>query len=446
MPINDIDVNAFTPNPEFLSVNISSMIGGAATAWFRFRFKGGCDYSWMIDDVALITQPENEIVMDYGYASQTGTGYEYGRTPTEQLNPTLNVGAEVTNFGFGTQTGVAVTATLKNSAGVELGTVTTNVGDIAPGDTVVTSEDINLPPAPVPTDLYTVYFTVTSDQIGSDNNTMNNSKARNFAVTEDLYSVDGVDVYPDSILNLTQIGTASFTDNTQDVRLLNYYEVHSTMDATGVEIILGSASAAGSYFIASLYDTTSVLQNTDLSTPLAESDIHVITDADIAAGKASVQFFNPVSLSPDGYFVSANLYQEGGNDLYILDDVTVPQPAIASILWLPVDEPNEQHLYDGNGTAWAVRLSSNPNVSVQEHAGLQGVSMYPNPSSGMLNINMQTAGNTTVEVFNVLGETVKTADFNGTSATLDLSGNAAGVYSVRVGNGSNFTVQRIALN
>jgi hypothetical protein len=307
----------------------------------------------------------------------------------------------------------------------------------------VTSEFITLP-NPMPTGIYTTYFTMTSDQIDLDNDPTNNSKERSFEVTDNVYSMDGIGVYPDDVLHTTQdgSGTGSYANNAQDVRFLNYYEVHSTMIATGVEIALGSATEAGSYFIASVYDTTSVLAN-DLSSPLAESDIHVITAGDIAAGKASVAFFDPIFLDPDGYFVSANLFEEGGNDLYILDDVTVPQPNIASMLWIPNDD---QNLYGGNGTAWAVRLSSDPNVSVQEHAGLQGVSIYPNPSNGLLNIHMQTAGNTSVEVFNVLGETVKTASFNGTSTTLDLSGNAAGMYSVRVGNGDNFTVQRIALN
>lgn len=51
----------------------------------------------------------------------------------------------------------------------------------------------------------------------------------------------------------------------------------------------------------------------------------------------------------------------------------------------------------------------------------------------------------TVEVFNALGAKVRTANFTGNSTSLDLTGNAAGIYSVRISDGKNNTVQRIAL-
>jgi Txe/YoeB family toxin of Txe-Axe toxin-antitoxin module len=45
----------------------------------------------------------------------------------------------------------------------------------------------------------------------------------------------------------------------------------------------------------------------------------------------------------------------------------------------------------------------------------------------------------------VLGELVKTATFNGMENSMDLRGNAAGLYSVRISNGSRFAVERITL-
>ena len=63
----------------------------------------------------------------------------------------------------------------------------------------------------------------------------------------------------------------------------------------------------------------------------------------------------------------------------------------------------------------------------------------------VLHINTTKAEITTVEVRNVLGAVVKTATFNGTVNKSDLSGNAAGVYTVRIGNGTNYAVQLITL-
>ena len=138
------------------------------------------------------------------------------------------------------------------------------------------------------------------------------------------------------------------------------------------------------------------------------------------------------------------MYQEAGNNIRIVDDLTVPQPNAASALWIPVDA-NNQNIYGGNGNAWCVRLSSELNVGVQETPGLEGVAMYPSPTVGPLQVRTQTAGYMTVEVFNALGAKVQTTNFNGTTTSLDLSGHVAGIYTVRVGDGTNYNVQRIVL-
>ena len=310
------------------------------------------------------------------------------------------------------------------------------------GDTVVTEETVSLP-SPLPLGLYTTYFTVTSDDIATDENPNNNFAYRYFEVTQDLYSLDGIDVLPDSILTLAALGTASFTDNTQDVRLLNLYQIPVQESFTGVEIYLSSNNTdPGSYFIAAIYDTVDVFAN-NLASPLVESEIRVITAADIAAGAVSVAFLNDITLSPNAYFVGIRMYQESGADMAILDDKTVAQPFDATMLWLPVDDQN-QNLYS-NGTSAAIRLSYSPTIGVQENASLEGVTMYPSPTSGPVQIRMETPGTMTVEVFNVLGSLVQIASFNGTSTSLDLTGNSAGIYTVRVSDGSRYNVQRITL-
>ena len=141
--------------------------------------------------------------------------------------------------------------------------------------------------------------------------------------------------------------------------------------------------------------------------------------------------------------MAAKLSKQDANDLVIMDDATVPQPFYASMLYIPVDA-DAIFLYS-NGTAWAIRLSADPTVGVKEVKGLDGVSMYPNPTTGVVHINTAKAETTTVEVRNMLGAVVKTATFNGTVNTLDLSGNAAGVYTVRIGNGTNFAVQLVTI-
>ena len=434
----------FSYNPQSVAVNISSVAANQSTVYLQFQWRGGWEYYWAIDDVELSPIPENELVMDYGYTSQFGGGYEFGRVPQSQMLSTINVGASISNFGLNTQENITVNISLKNSSGTEVASTSINLPDILNADTAVADANLTIP-SPLPLGLYTAHFTVTSDAIGQDDDPTNNEQYRYFEVTEDVYGLDGVGVYPDSIQSHSQAGTASFVDNTQDVRFLNYVEVHEDMTVTGVTMLLGSSTEVGSFFIATVADTAAyTLSPATPGSPLVESDIRVITEDDIAAGEASVAFFDPYTLSPGGYFVGVKLYQEGESDVYILDDNTVPQPGMASVLWTPVD-PDNNYLYGGNGTAWGVRLSSNTSIGVQELPALQGVTLYPSPTNGPVEIRLDAPGKMNVEVFNALGKLVKTASFNGNRTTLDLSGNAAGIYTVRVSDGARANVQRITL-
>ncbi len=443
--INDIGGNSTTDNPQLLSVNLSSAIGNQS-ALIRFRYEGGCDYAWMIDDVAIITLPEHELIMDYGYTAQFGGGYEYGRVPASQMPTTMDAGAAVINFGALDQTNVSVSVSVRDESDMEVASGTSAVVALmVNGDTAAFETPLTFSPA-LAMGTYTAYFTMTSDQIGMDENVNDNARNRYFAVSSDLYSLDGLDVIPDDMLSLSSVGSNSFTDNTQDVRLLNYFEVPNTTTFYGVEVYLSGTTVPGSYFIASVYDTVDVLAATaDLTSPLVESDARLITQEDMDNGQlAAVSFLDPITLGPGAYFVSANMYQEGGNDIRIIDDETVPQPAIASMLWIPVDDQNI-NLYGGNGTAWAVRLSSLLNVGVQDSPSLKGITMYPSPTAGPLEVRAETPGIMTVEVFNALGEKVQTSSFTGTATTLNLAGNAAGMYTVRIGDGTNFNMQRVIL-
>lgn len=433
----------FSSNPQSVAVDISSVAADRSSVYLQFQWQGGWEYYWAIDDLRLSAFPDHELVMNYGYSSQFADGFEYGRIPKSQSPATLNVGAEVVNFGTSDQTNVTVHVSLLDPSATEIGSATTTFPLLQHGDTVLTNETINMPADP---DLgtYTAHFTMTSDQIAQDEDPANNSAYRYFAVTIDQYSLDGIGILPDSILSLTSGGTASFLNNTQDMRVLNYYEVPNQSTFVGMEVVLGANTQVGSYFIAAIYDTAAV-QVGQHPTPLVESDPRVITQEDMDNGRrAATAFIEPIILGPGAYYVSANLFQEAGQNISIADDVTIPQPAGASLIYLPIDAQN-RYLY-GNGNAWAVRLTELVRgAAVGELPALDGVSIYPNPTTGLLQIHAQALGNMSVEVFNALGAKVRSTNFTGTSSSLDLTGQAAGIYTLRVSNGKGASVQRIAL-
>ena len=436
--------DAFSSNAT--AVNIAGAIS-ANPSNVRFRFtQGGTQvsaYYWQIDDISITNLPPNELIMDYGFTAQFGEGYEYGRVPASQLGASINVGAGVINYGGNDQTNVTLNISLKDASNTEISATSVALGTLFSNDTINVDETLTIP-SPLPIGMYTAYFTLTSDSIAVDLNPANNAKQRRFSVTNDLYTLDGMGgVNPASEQTISNAGTGSFTDNTQDVRLLNYFVITSQETFHGVEIVTATGSQVGSYFIGTLYALADV-ESGDLSSPIAETDIRVIVQSDLSGSRrASVDFLDPIILPAGEYYVAARLYQEAGKNLYVADDLTVPQPSDASMLYIPVDDQN-QNLY-GNGNAWAVRMYKIAGVGIQENSSLEGISMYPSPTTGLVQIRSEKSGNMTVEVFNTLGSLVTTTSFNGTSTTLDLTGNAAGIYTVRVGDGVNYNVQRITL-
>lgn len=106
-----------------------------------------------------------------------------------------------------------------------------------------------------------------------------------------------------------------------------------------------------------------------------------------------------------------------------------------------------QYAYtDTNGCSGVsgVTIVVNTCVGIQESVSA-GFTLFPNPSTGLLNINL-TQDNSTVEVFDVLGNKVSGQKYN-TAGTIqiDLNNQAQGVYFVQVTNGANKNVQKVII-
>lgn len=460
----EIAGNSSTANPDLEQVNLSALAGNQSQVWVRFRYfsteaehgsGAGCDYAWMVDDVAFVTLPDNEIKLNFGYVSTTGVGEEYGRIPVSQLPSALNVGAEVFNFGGQDQNNVSLTTTFSGPTAIS--EVVSNLGTIASQATATADENVSI--AGLALGEYTVEYTVTSDEIDLDLDPANNTLLRNFEVTQNIYSLDKIGGHATGVTEvLQQIGSASFSDNT-GLKMMNMYFITSPITVYGIEVQMSVNSRVGGQIRVSLLDTADVLSTPSETTIYVAgslSDWHTLTAADVAAGVVTIEFPAPVDLTPNAYYACAEVSGSGSLDIttdpevFILDDLTVAQPGLASAIWLPIDWNDETgtegpHFYGGNGTAFAIRLSSNSSISVGENKDLAGVSIFPNPTNGIVTINTMETGRHTIEVTNTLGEIVMTTSINGTN-TMDMSKLSKGVYSVRIANGTRSTVQRVILH
>lgn len=75
---------------------------------------------------------------------------------------------------------------------------------------------------------------------------------------------------------------------------------------------------------------------------------------------------------------------------------------------------------------------------------LQNVSIYPNPSNGIFNVNLNGITNQmNIEVYNVLGTLVQTLTFDNNTGLMDLSNLNNGVYIVKIIANNQTTTQKI---
>jgi hypothetical protein len=75
-----------------------------------------------------------------------------------------------------------------------------------------------------------------------------------------------------------------------------------------------------------------------------------------------------------------------------------------------------------------------PSVGIDEHAGVNPVFfLSPNPGEGLFNVSIShVAPHTQLDVFNALGQLILTQPVTATNHNLDLQGQAAGIYHLRL--------------
>ena len=448
-------------NPTTWRINISESAGGQENVWIRFHWTGTWGYAWFIDDVCVIEQPADDLVLNYGVVSHTGTGEEYGMVPKDQVGGTMSYGGEVFNFGINNQSDVELSMDLSKDGDVIISGETdftmysvdadgfysiVETDGMIDNDESVYFEMMDENPS-TEIGMYTADFTVNSmAEMDGSANFNNNISSREFMISEDLYSLDGIDVYTDS--DVTRIGTGSFTDGTDGFMMMAYYEIAQETDVAGLQIMLDSylfgenaLTVSGGEMIISLRDTAAVFAETfSPNETLVESDFYMLTEQDVSNGYVEIAFDSPHTLSAGGYYACVEMYSNNNDtDMYILDDETVPQPAGASVIFIPGDQ-----VYT-NGTAAGIRmkLGSGQGFNVAEDL-ISEISVYPNPSTGILNIDFETNDSFSVEVTNIIGEIVLVKELE-SNTSIDLSNFDKGTYLVKVSNSNLSKTERIVI-
>ena len=426
-----------TANPYKVQIDISAAAGGQSEVYIRFNWTGTWGYAWFIDDFKILEQPENDVVLNTEvFVGVNNEGIEYGRTPITQLDDSYEVAAYGENFGSTTQTNVAVD--------VDFGSISYNyaVGDVLSTDEIVVS---NIETPTLAVGLYEGTYTVSSTEevVGGDNYG-NNSLERNFEVTTDVYSQDGIDVQPAANLALGSLGSDSFSGELSNTVLAAQYHMReSENQVNGIQIALANGSAEGAELTISIIDTAVFLADgigavTGINGNYAESGIYALTADDIANGYANIFFDAPVTLAPSAYFFAANCYYIEDQAVRVLDDQTVTQPWYASMIHLVTDGSSYC-----NGNALAIRVLSG-SAGIEETAN-NIFNVYPNPAIDVINVTFTENFNGSVSILNVTGKEVMTSTVNGAQHSVSTDGLSSGVYYVKVNDGMTSQIAKVVV-
>ncbi|MDX2359418.1 MAG: T9SS type A sorting domain-containing protein [Crocinitomicaceae bacterium] len=447
-PIIDADDN-FAPGDDFhshnnfsylSSVNISGEAAGN-TILLKFTWNGlasgSSHYYWELDDISISTIPDHDMqVLSSWFVGEFNDGIQYASTPENQQDDNYYVGSEVVNAGALAQNNVAFDADFNTFNS------NTSVSTLSPNATIVLE---TLDPLSQSVGTYTgIYSVVSDDDIVGGVDFEDNIDTVQFEITAattttgmgSMYSLDGIGLYDNPIT--TEVGTNSYTGGADGLVLANKYIIkEGPAHVCALRVLLGPGTIPGGEIYGSIKDTT-FFMGSDMAS-LYNTTVGTVTASDTTQGYIDLWFPGPVTLIPGAYFAAIELYSQGNNYVItVLDDETVEQPLDASMIYIPADQ-----VYF-NGNAFGIRLIHDWCWSGLPEGILFGVSIFPNPSEGLVTITNDNLYENTIVVFDLTGKVILTKN-TVVETSIDLSTQGSGVYMVEVSNDQGMMTERIVI-
>jgi hypothetical protein len=432
-------------NPEITKLDISSVAGNQSNVLIEFYYQDNDFWAWywVVDDVKISRKDNNNIENQAAWIWQeTHYGAEYGRTPITQTGQNWVVGAQVSNDGVNTQTNVTLNADFGSFVSSD------SIPLLEPDSSkaVESLKSLNLTIGQ-----YQGTYTVKSD---SDDvtgpNFLDNTNDRNFEITTDIFSLDGIGNHPAGTEILSSLGTPSFTDGADGLVCATMYPFLNNDTINSVIALITTTTSANAEVILYIVDSLSFTSGS-LNNAIFISDLYTVTAQDVANGFIEIpvgnissnnQLFESLPIQPGNYYAALELFS-GGNtyDIRIIDDETVGQPAWSSAIFIPQDQAYT------NGNAFAISMNLGDNT-VPNTTGIiennNTISIYPNPSNGEFNIAASSNELSDLTVKDITGKIVISKVFS-SNAIINLNNYAKGVYVVDIKNKKGTFTQKIFL-
>lgn len=433
-----------TDNPDVKMINISDVAGNSASVRIMFEWFGSWDYGWQIDDVMIIEQPANDLELYASIINMTDGSDDfrdfYGIMPSNQISE-IEYGVGVYNFGVNTQTNVTSTVDVSGAGTFNDSYVYSNTNLDSDSSYVEYHTSMYLPST---MGEYINTFIVSADT--TDDNPNDNGMEVLFSISDSVFA---------PYYALDAQGTVSTGFAADGFKAANLIETLVADELTSTTLLLNPNTVAGGFVQISVASGVEEIQNPgtedeytsfspDENNILMYSEFYTITQADVDANRVTIPIplnYNgnaqDRNLAPGNYFIIVECYSNAdASPIVIADDKTYPNRGVwSSIIFVP----GEQWYTNGEALGIAANFGTwafEGSVSIEENTIASSFNTFPNPTNGITRFayNLNTSGDLTITVRNIMGQVVytsaegyKTAGAHET--TIDFSDLAKGTYT-----------------
>ena len=425
--------NQASADPEYLSLNISSVAGNSATAYVKVGWNARV-YFWMLDDMKIVETPDNKIDLSetsfggwYTTPTTNGFGLEYTLIPMKQIiaNPYTFEG-EVTNLGALNQTAHINVNVLDESSNSVFTTISAD-SILFPQDTMIFVGQNKF--TPTSTGLYTF------DTWASSVDTISDTMSSFSAVTDNVYGRD----------NGTMSSSYELGRSCGGMIVGSYFDVYDTDDLASLSVYMKDNSVPGALIYAMIYE----IDDSNDKIYLAQSDDYAITANDLN-NWTTISFDDDFSLVPGTYMAAIGSYASPiDTSVIAMAQYTYPTTcyiqkngcltgtqSFGSWYWL--------------SRAPMIRMNFAVVSSIEENIFEGKISVYPNPTNGILNLDMMgvTPSEYQIKITNILGEIIYVSSENISGIyndVIDLSSFGKGTYVIQIKNKESVFTDKIVI-
>lgn len=446
---SDMENNDETPNPEEITVDITATAAFQQEIVIRFLYLSnaisdggtdntagdGWDYGWIIDDVVIAELPDNDVALTGAWHSNIIDEYEYAMVPVSQSREMVP-SVVIANEGAMSQSLVVTANVSYDGALVDQYTETVSI-PYGSEDTVV----FNTGFVPMNIGEYSVTFSVPFDQDTSNNTSVASSLFVNDNIMAHDYgsaSVFGWDP------NATNQEIAGFANEPHGWG--NIYVPEADEAIYGINVNFAVGTTPGLLVLARVYrfDNIGGIQG---NLQLVAEQTYNVQNSDIGTGATTIVFPQPQMLvGGSGYIVEVFKVDAtaNGEALFIGGSDGSSEDDDYSTVGYGEYGQSGVNYYTNWGFAPFVRANFNQVLNAEE-SSYQGITIYPNPSNGIVTIENQENLHSAITLTNLEGREILETSMN-ISKTLDLSNNAAGIYLVTITNVKGALTKRISLH